>query len=56
MTMMQKPGNWDMTTAITGEYTPLPPGGYECRNTCRLAFNLAVQTYTATQQHIVGSF
>lgn len=24
--MMQKPSNWDMTTAITGEYIPLPPG------------------------------
>ena len=31
MTMMQKPSNWDTTPAITGEYTPLPPGGYECR-------------------------
>ena len=29
--MMQKPSNWDTTPAITGEYTPLPPGGYECR-------------------------
>lgn len=29
--MMNKPANWDETTAVTGEYTPLPPGGYECR-------------------------
>ena len=29
--MMQKPNDWDTTAAITGEYIPLPPGGYECR-------------------------
>ena len=29
--MMTKPSNWDETAAVTGEYTPLPPGGYECR-------------------------
>ena len=29
--MMTKPANWDTTPAITGEYIPLPPGGYECR-------------------------
>lgn len=29
--MMQKPSDWDTTPAITGEYIPLPPGGYECR-------------------------
>lgn len=29
--MMQKPSNWDNVQAITGEYTPLPAGGYECR-------------------------
>ena len=29
--MMQKPSDWDTTHAITGEYIPLPPGGYECR-------------------------
>lgn len=28
--MMQKPSDWDTTPAITGEYIPLPPGGYEC--------------------------
>ena len=29
--MMQKPSDWDTIPAITGEYIPLPPGGYECR-------------------------
>lgn len=29
--MMKKPSDWDTTPAITGEYTPLPAGGYECR-------------------------
>lgn len=29
--MMTKPANWDTIPAITGEYTPLPAGGYECR-------------------------
>ncbi|BEU87432.1 hypothetical protein TAMA11512_08960 [Selenomonas sp. TAMA-11512] len=29
--MMTKPSNWDTTPAQTGEYTPLPAGGYECR-------------------------
>ena len=29
--MMQKPSDWDTTPAITGGYTPLPAGGYECR-------------------------
>ena len=29
--MMKKPSDWDTTPAITGGYTPLPAGGYECR-------------------------